>query len=195
MWRLSRFTSRSGVIPAGSRRSRKNPAAAETASGGFLSVRPLWRPIALVVVLFKTILGSFSAPVTDQYQVPDLYDMTIEEAENDPRVKDIFEIQKAGSEFSADVQEGHILRQDPQGGETRKGSQLVIQVWVSAGEETGEMPNLKDQSLQDARILLEKLNKEYNLELTVEAPENQQQYSDEIEADHVISTKPEAGRP
>ena len=149
--------------------------------------------ITLVVVLFKTILGSFSAPVTDQYQVPDLYDMTIEKAENDPRVKDIFEIQKAGSEFSADVQEGHILRQDPQGGETRKGSQLVIQVWVSAGEETGEMPNLKDQSLQDARILLEKLNKEYNLELTVEAPENQQQYSDEIEADHVISTKPEAG--
>ena len=149
--------------------------------------------IALVVVLFKTILGSFSAPVTDQYQVPDLYDMTIEEAENDPRVKDIFEIQKAGSEFSADVQEGHILRQDPQGDETRKGSQMVIQVWVSAGEETGEMPNLKDQSLQDARILLEKLNKEYNLELTVEAPENQQQYSDEIEADHVISTKPEAG--
>ena len=149
--------------------------------------------IALVVVLFKTILGSFSAPVTDQYQVPDLYDITIEEAENDPRVKDIFEIQKAGSEFSADVQEGHILRQDPQGGETRKGSQLVIQVWVSAGEETGEMPDLKNQSLQDARILLEKLNKEYNLELTVEAPENQQQYSDEIEADHVISTKPEAG--
>ena len=120
--------------------------------------------------------------------------MTIEEAENDPRVKDIFEIQKAGSEFSADVQEGHILRQDPQGSETRKGSQLVIQVWVSAGEETGEMPDLKDQSLQDARILLEKLNKEYNLELTVEAPENQQQYSDEIEADHVISTKPEAGK-
>ena len=35
----------------------------------------------------------------------DLYDKTIEEAENDPRVKDIFEIQKAGSEFSADVQD------------------------------------------------------------------------------------------
>lgn len=51
-------------------------------------------------------------------------------------------------------QEGHILRQDPKTGETRKGSQLVIQVWVSAGEETGEMPDLKDKSLQDARILL-----------------------------------------
>ena len=149
--------------------------------------------IALVVVLFRTILSSFSAPVADQYQVPDLYDMTIEEAENDPRVKDIFEIQKAGSEFSSDVQEGHILRQDPKGGENRKGSQLVIQVWVSAGEETGEMPDLKNQTLQDARILLEKLNKEYNLELTVEVPEDQKQYSDDIPADSVISTSPATG--
>ena len=149
--------------------------------------------IALVVVLFRTILSSFSAPVADQYQVPDLYDMTIEEAENAPRVKDIFEIQKAGSEFSSDVQEGHILRQDPKGGENRKGSQLVIQVWVSAGEETGEMPDLKNQTLQDARILLEKLNKEYNLELTVEAPEDQKQYSDDIPADSVISTIPAKG--
>ncbi len=149
--------------------------------------------IALVVVLFRTILSSFSAPVADQYQVPDLYDMTIEEAENDPRVKDIFEIQKAGSEFSSDVQEGHILRQDPKGDENRKGSQLVIQVWVSAGEETGEMPDLKNQTLQDARILLEKLNKEYNLELTVEAPEDQKQYSDDIPADSVISTIPAKG--
>ena len=149
--------------------------------------------IALVVVLFRTILSSFSAPVADQYQVPDLYDMTIEAAENDPRVKDIFEIQKAGSEFSSDVQEGHILRQDPKGGENRKGSQLVIQVWVSAGEETGEMPDLKNQTLQDARILLEKLNKEYNLELTVEAPEDQKQYSDDIPADSVISTIPAKG--
>ena len=149
--------------------------------------------IALVVVLFRTILSSFSAPMADQYQVPDLYDMTIEEAENDPRVKDIFEIQKAGSEFSSDVQEGHIMRQDPKGSENRKGSQLVIQVWVSAGEETGEMPDLKNQTLQDARILLEKLNKEYNLELTVEAPEDQKQYSDDIPADSVISTIPAKG--
>ena len=149
--------------------------------------------IALVVVLFKTILSSFSAPVVDQYQVPDLYDMTIEQAESDPRIQDIFEIQKAGSEFSSDVQEGHILRQDPKSGETRKGSQLVIQVWVSAGEETGEMPDLKNQTLQDARILLEKLNKEYNLELTVEVPEDQKQYSDDIPADSVISTIPAKG--
>ena len=149
--------------------------------------------LALVVVLFKTILGSFSTPPMEQYQVPDLSDMTIEEAENDPRVKDIFEIQKAGSEFSAEVQEGHILRQDPKTGETRKGSQLVIQVWVSAGEETGEMPDLKDKSLQDARILLEKLSREYNLELTVEVPEEQKQFSDEIAADCVISTVPVKG--
>ena len=149
--------------------------------------------IALVVVLFRTILSSFSAPVADQYQVPDLYNMTIEEAEDDPRIEGVFEIQKAGSEFSADVPEGHILRQDPKKGETRKGSQLVIQVWVSAGEETGEVPDLENKSEQDARILLEKLNKEYNLELTVEAPEELKQFSEEITEGYVIKTEPAQG--
>ena len=56
----------------------------------------------------------------------------------------------------------------------------MIQVWVSAGEETGEVPDLENKSEQDARILLEKLNKEYNLELTVEAPEELKQFSEEI---------------
>lgn len=149
--------------------------------------------VAVVIVLFKTILGSFAPAVVDQYQVPDLYDMTIEEAENDPRIEGVFEIQKAGSEFSADVPEGHILRQDPKKGETRKGSQLVIQVWVSAGEETGEVPDLENKSEQDARILLEKLNKEYNLELTVEAPEELKQFSEEITEGYVIKTEPAQG--
>ena len=149
--------------------------------------------VAVVIVLFKTILGSFAPAAVDQYQVPDLYNMTIEEAEDDPRIEGVFEIQKAGSEFSADVPEGHILRQDPKKGETRKGSQLVIQVWVSAGEETGEVPDLENKSEQDARILLEKLNKEYNLELTVEAPEELKQFSEEITEGYVIKTEPAQG--
>ena len=149
--------------------------------------------VAVVIVLFKTILGSFAPAAVDQYHVPDLYNMTIEEAEDDPRIEGVFEIQKAGSEFSADVPEGHILRQDPKKGETRKGSQLVIQVWVSAGEETGEVPDLENKSEQDARILLEKLNKEYNLELTVEAPEELKQFSEEITEGYVIKTEPAQG--
>lgn len=149
--------------------------------------------VAVVIVLFKTILGSFAPAAVDQYQVPDLYNMTIEEAENNPRIEGVFEIQKAGSEFSTDVPEGHILRQDPKKDETRKGSQLVIQVWVSAGEETGEVPDLENKSEQDARILLEKLNKEYNLELTVEAPEELKQFSEEITEGYVIKTEPAQG--
>ena len=149
--------------------------------------------VAVVIVLFKTILGSFAPAVVDQYQVPDLYNMTIEAAENDPRIEGVFEIQKAGSEFSTDVPEGHILRQDPKKEETRKGSQLVIQVWVSAGEETGEVPDLENKSEQDARILLEKLNKEYNLELTVETPEELKQFSEEITEGYVIKTEPAQG--
>ena len=149
--------------------------------------------VAVVIVLFKTILGSFAPAVVDEAQGPDLYDMRMEEAVRDPRIEGVFEIQKAGSEFSTDVSEGHILRQDPKKGETRKGSQLVIQVWVSAGEETGEVPDLENKSEQDARILLEKLNKEYNLELTVEAPEELKQFSEEITEGYVIKTEPAQG--
>lgn len=149
--------------------------------------------LAVVFLLFKSILGSFSAPTVDQYQVPNVLGMTIEEAENDPRVKGIFEIEKAGSGFSEEYAEGQIMKQSPDSDETRKGSQLVIQVWVSAGEETGEMPKLENKSEQDARILLEKLNKQYNLDLTVEAPEDQQRFSDEITTGYVIETKPAEG--
>ena len=161
--------------------------------GGVLVSAVTVAAVAVVIVLFKTILGSFAPAVVDQYQVPDLYNMTIEEAENDPRIEGVFEIQKAGSEFSTDVPEGHILRQDPKKDETRKGSQLVIQVWVSGGEETGEVPDLENKSEQDARILLEKLNKEYNLELTVEAPEELKQFSEEITEGYVIKTEPAQG--
>ena len=149
--------------------------------------------LAVVFLLFKSILGSFSAPAVDQYQVPNVLGMTIEEAENDPRVKGIFEIEKAGSGSSEEYAEGQIMNQSPDSDETRKGSQLVIQVWVSVGEETGEMPKLENKSEQDARILLEKLNKQYNLDLTVEAPEDQQRFSDEITAGYVIETKPAEG--
>lgn len=149
--------------------------------------------LTVVFLLFKSILGSFSAPAVDQYQVPNVLGMTIEEAENDPRVKGIFEIEKAGSGSSEEYAEGQIMKQSPDSDETRKGSQLVIQVWVSVGEETGEMPKLENKSEQDARILLEKLNKQYNLDLTVEAPEDQQRFSDEITAGYVIETKPAEG--
>ena len=149
--------------------------------------------LTVVFLLFKSILGSFSAPAVDQYQVPNVLGMTIEEAENDPRVKGIFEIEKAGSGSSEEYAEGQIMKQSPDSDETRKGSQLVIQVWVSVGEEAGEMPKLENKSEQDARILLEKLNKQYNLDLTVEAPEDQQRFSDEITAGYVIETKPAEG--
>ena len=149
--------------------------------------------LTVVFLLFKSILGSFSAPAVDQYQVPNVLGMTIEKAENDPRVKGIFEIEKAGSGSSEEYAEGQIMKQSPDSDETRKGSQLVIQVWVSVGEETGEMPKLENKSEQDARILLEKLNKQYNLDLTVEAPEDQQRFSDEITAGYVIETKPAEG--
>ena len=179
--------------PRRERDEDEEPRRAGNGKRGVLVGAVMVAAVAVVIVLFKTILGSFAPAVVDQYQVPDLYNMTIEEAENDPRIEGVFEIQKAGSEFSADVPEGHILRQDPKKGETRKGSQLVIQVWVSAGEETGEVPDLENKSEQDARILLEKLNKEYNLELTVEAPEELKQFSEEITEGYVIKTEPAQG--
>ena len=42
-------------------------------------------------------------------------------------------------------------------------------------------------------VLLEKLNKEYNLELTVEAPEELKQFSEEVTEGYVIKTEPAQG--
>ena len=144
--------------------------------------------VAVIVVLFRTILGSF-APTS--YVVPDLLGCTEEEAKELPEIKDIFKIAIQGTEFSDKYEKGEICRQDPEEGEERQGDNLVIKVWVSDGEDTGEMINVVGQSQRGAETLLKNLADKYDL--TIEAPEELMVYNDEVEAGCVISSDPAEG--
>ena len=146
--------------------------------------------VAVIVVLFRTILGSFGAAPTS-YVVPDLLGCTEEEAKDLPEIKDIFKIAVQGTEFSDKYEKGEICRQDPEEGEERQGDNLVIKVWVSDGEDTGEMINVVGQSQRGAETLLKNLADKYDL--TIEAPEELMVYNDEVEAGCVISSDPAEG--
>ena len=146
--------------------------------------------VAVIVVLFRTILGSFGTAPTS-YVVPDLLGCTEEEAKELPEIKDIFKIDVQGTEFSDKYEKGEICRQDPEEGEERQGDNLVIKVWVSDGEDTGEMINVVGQSQRGAETLLKNLADKYDL--TIEAPEELMVYNDEVEAGCVISSDPAEG--
>ena len=146
--------------------------------------------VAVIVVLFRTILGSFGTAPTS-YVVPDLLGCTEEEAKELPEIKDIFKIDVQGTEFSDKYEEGEICRQDPEEGEERQGDNLVIKVWVSDGEDTGEMINVVGQSQRGAETLLKNLADKYDL--TIEAPEELMVYNDDVEAGCVISSDPVEG--
>ena len=146
--------------------------------------------VAVIVVLFRTILGSFGAAPTS-YVVPDLLGCTEEEAKDLPEIKDIFKIAVQGTEFSDKYEKGEICRQDPEEGEERQGDNLVIKVWVSDGEDTGEMINVVGQSQRGAETLLKNLADKYDL--TIEAPEELMVYNDDVEAGCVISSDPVEG--
>ena len=146
--------------------------------------------VAVIVVLFRTILGSFGTAPTS-YVVPDLLGCTEEEAKELPEIKDIFKIDVQGTEFSDKYEEGEICRQDPEKGEERQGDNLVIKVWVSDGEDTGEMINVVGQSQRGAETLLKNLADKYDL--TIEAPEELMVYNDDVEAGCVISSDPAEG--
>ena len=150
--------------------------------------------LLLVAVLFKSILGSFSAPAPESYVVPNVLDKTLEEAKEMPDVAGIFEIKVEGTEFSDEYPTDHIARQEPSAGEYRKGENTVIKVWISAGEDIGEMIDVTDQSVAEARVRLKSLIEQYNLNF-VEPTEEDRVYNADIEAGNIISTSPVAGEP
>ena len=100
----------------------------------------------------------------------------------------------AGSEAS-DAPVGEIVRQDPDAGEEKKGElPIPINVWLSAGEDVGTMPDLTTNPVtyEQAMTILQDLVEEY--ELNVQSyEETQKEYDDELAADVIKSTTPAAG--
>jgi serine/threonine-protein kinase len=142
---------------------------------------------ALAFVLIRSILGSFETPAVDQYVVQNVVGYTVEQAQEINGVKDIFKINVAGEEYS-EYDPGVIIRQDPEAEVYRRGDGLVINVWVSAGEEEGEMIDVTNKTVPEAKIMLKSLIDKYDLEVV--AQEEDMQYNDTVTASYIISSTP-----
>ena len=149
--------------------------------------------LLLVVVLFKSILASFNAPSQDSFVVPSVLDKTIAEASAMPEVSGIFELQDMGTIYSDEYPEGSIAKQEPAAGEYRKGDNTVIKVWVSAGEEVGEMLDITNMTVAQANAKLKSLLEEYDIPQLEEPPEEEWIYHDTVEAGFIISSDPAEG--
>lgn len=149
----------------------------------------------VVVLLFKSILTSFNNPVQDQFAVPSVIGMPVEEAETLPEVNGIFTIDvQEETVYSDKYKAGEIVKQDPKEGEFRKGDNTVIQVWVSAGEDIGTMIDVTNMTYAAAKVELKSLIEQYDLEL-VEPTEEEYVYSDKVTENYIISTDPAAEEP
>ena len=146
--------------------------------------------LALVYVLFNMISDSFQqqAQEPQTYAVPSVVGYTPEQAANLAEVKDIFILVEKGSEFHDEYPEGVIVRQSPTEGSHRKGDNLTIEVWVSAGEDTGEMLDVVNKTVAQANVLLKSLKEKYNLELI--SGEAEMEFNDEVTEGYIIRSEP-----
>ena len=149
--------------------------------------------LALVYVLFNMVTDSIQQQTQEPqtYVVPLVVGYTPEQAANLAEVKDVFILEEKGSEFNDEYPEGVIVRQNPTEGSHRKGDNLTIEVWVSAGEDTGEMLDVTNKTVAQANVILKDLKTKYNLEIM--ADEAEMEFNDEITEGFIIRSIPAEG--
>lgn len=142
--------------------------------------------LVLILILGSTIFDSFSggSKNTTEYDVPKLIGLTVEEALDDPRVKDVFTINTIGKRNSSEYEAGIIMEQDPSTGKVGRMNR-VISVWVSAGEKVDTMPNVVGQEYRAARLQVKNLSVKPEI-VQVE------EFSDSYTTGYVIRTEPDA---
>lgn len=154
--------------------------------------------LALVAVffLYRMIFGSLGSENV-QHTVPNVVGYTVDEANALSDVKGVFKIEVSEYQPSDKYAKDVIMDQDPKPDEVKKGANLsdnlVITVTVSSGENTGEMIDVTGKEAREAKVDLEKMEKQYNLSLTIDDSEELQENSDEVTAGYVIRTDPAAG--
>ena len=150
--------------------------------------------LALALVLFRMVSESISQPEVPQtYVVPSVVGYTIDQASELANVKDIFTLKEMGSEFSDEYPLGTIVRQDPIAESHRRNGDLEIQVWISAGEDTGEMLDVTNKTAAQAQVLLKSLKEKYNLEII--ADEAEMEFSDDVTEGYIIRSEPAKDEP
>ena len=141
--------------------------------------------VLLIIALYKVILTSFQRDPVEEHEVPSVVGMTVEEALELPEVKDIFEIEVVSTKSSDEYEEGVIMDQDPAAERVKK-SDFVIYVTVSEGLPSDEMPNLEGYERTSARLILQQMDLDLNIE-------TKDVYDETVPSGSVISTQPAKG--
>ena len=141
--------------------------------------------VLLIVAFYKVILASFQLDPVEEYVVPSVIGMTVEEAYELPEIKDIFEIDVISTKPSDEFAEGIIMDQDP-APERKKKSDFVISVTVSEGLPSDEMPNVVGYDRTSARLILNQLDLDLDIQY-------EDVYDDTVPAGDVINTRPDKG--
>ena len=144
--------------------------------------------VALVAIFFlaRAVFSSMEAGET--YTVPRVVGYTVDEARKLPEVAGIFEITETKSVYDNSAV-GTILEQDPPENMPKK-SNLIINVTVSAGVKTDNMPDLTGKTAQEAKIALKNFIRDLDLKV-----ETKDESNDDVTTNCVIRTEPEVNAP
>lgn len=105
--------------------------------------------VALLAAIIFAVSGGFSG---SENKIPDLKGKTIEEAKE--AIKNTKYTLKEGEEvYDNDVEKGKIAKQEPDAGETVKGSQEIV-VHLSKGPEDGRVPNVVGKTEKEAKKII-----------------------------------------
>jgi serine/threonine protein kinase len=139
--------------------------------------------VVAVIAIAMSIMGSSS----DARTVPNLLNLSQDEAVATIEEDDFFQVGDITEEYSDDVAEGYVMSQDPSSGETAtKGTK--IDLVISKGEKPAddvEVPDLTGMTPEEANAALTKVG------LVGEAGDSV--YSDTIETGHVAEQDTAAG--
>lgn len=164
-----------------------------------------WKILLLIIIglgigyyavnyLYNEIMNSFTTPTQTEFKVPNLLGYTMEEAQLLPDVSGIFEIVETHYEYSNEYPEGKIIDQEPEAEQIKKSaddSLIPINVTLSMGVRSGEMPNLIGEEVRSAKLRLKQEEDLSPLKLNiVEGPSD---HSDVVEKGCVYQTEPAAG--
>ncbi len=143
---------------------------------------------AAIFGLWQLVLGSFAnvEPVQTDFEVPDLIGMTIDEANADARVKDVFTISQIGQRPSKEYAAGQIIEQTPVSGKMVRDNR-EISVFISTGVKSDVMPDIVNTEHRAAAVRLRTLD----LDLVID--EAAEEYNDDVSAGYVIRSNPAAG--
>jgi len=112
---------------------------------------------AIGLMVFNGIVMPRLIHSTGEVQVPDLANLTLDQAERALRPTGL-ELSRAGERFDPGAPRGFILAQDPPPGTPVRGRTRVL-VTVSLGEEFSSVPELFGESRRNAQLLLERVEK------------------------------------